>query len=86
VPSIGRRASEDGDDGAAYRRQGRLRRADSDSFSPARLGDPAALQVGIGDHRHQGAAMKTLPGAAFEVIKARAVGHGHLARPFAAVV
>jgi hypothetical protein len=44
------------------------------------------LQVGIGDHRHQGVAMKTLPGAAFQVIKARAVGYGHLARSFAAIV
>ena len=55
-------------------------------FPPLASATPAALQVGIGDHRHQGVAMKTLPGAAFQVIKARAVGHGHLARPFAAIV
>jgi hypothetical protein len=39
-------------------------------FFPARLGEAAALQVGVSDHRHQGMAMRTLPGAAFEVIEA----------------
>ena len=39
-------------------------------FSRARLGDAAALQVGIGDYCHHGVAMKAMPGAAFEVIEA----------------
>ena len=38
-------------------------------FSPARFGETSALQVGVGDHRHQGVAMETLPGAALEVIE-----------------
>ena len=40
-------------------------------FSPARFGETAALQVGVGDHRHQGVTMKATPGAAFEVIEAQ---------------
>jgi hypothetical protein len=39
-------------------------------FSPARLGKTPALQIGVGDHAHQRVAMKTMPGAAFEVIEA----------------
>jgi hypothetical protein len=39
-------------------------------FSPARLGETATLQVGIGDHCHQGVTMKAMPGAALEMIEA----------------
>src|ERR1700733_11674976 len=46
--SIGRRASENGEHGAA-----------------------AALQVGVGDHRHERVAMQAMPGSAFEVVEAK---------------
>src|ERR1700689_4543483 len=36
-------------------------------FSPARLGEAAALQVGGGDHRHERVAVQAMPGSAFEV-------------------
>ena len=39
-------------------------------FSPARLGEAAALQVGVGDHRHERVALQAMPGSAFEVIEA----------------
>ena len=39
-------------------------------FSPARLGEAAALQVGIGDHRHERVAVEAAPGPALEVIEA----------------
>src|SRR5580704_5661017 len=39
-------------------------------FSPARLGEAAALQVGVGDHRHERVAVQAMPGSAFEVIEA----------------
>ena len=39
-------------------------------FSPARLVEAAALQVGVGDHRHQRVAVQAVPGAAFEVVEA----------------
>src|ERR1700691_6793473 len=35
-------------------------------FSPARLGEAAALQVGVGDHRHERVAVQAMPGSAFE--------------------
>lgn len=57
---MGRRASEDGDDGAAYRRQAWLRWAVWDSFFPARFGEAAALQAGAGDHRHQRVSMQPI--------------------------
>jgi len=41
-------------------------------FSPARLGEAAALQVGVGDHRHERVAVQATPGSAFEVIEAAA--------------
>jgi hypothetical protein len=39
-------------------------------FSPARLGEAAALQVGVGDHRHERVAVQAMPRSAFEVIEA----------------
>jgi hypothetical protein len=39
-------------------------------FSPARLGEAAALQVGVGDHRHERVAVQAMPGSAFEVVEA----------------
>ena len=39
-------------------------------FSPARLREAAALQVGVGDHRHERVAVQAMPGSAFEVIEA----------------
>src|SRR5580692_9112605 len=39
-------------------------------FSPARLGEAAALQVGVGDHRHERVAVQAAPGPALEVIEA----------------
>ena len=39
-------------------------------FSPARLGEAAALQVGVRDHRHERVAVQAMPGSAFEVIEA----------------
>src|ERR1700690_355777 len=40
-------------------------------FSPARLGEAAALQVGVGDHRHERVAVQAMPGSAFEVAEAK---------------
>src|SRR6202453_492108 len=40
-------------------------------FSPARLGEAAALQVGVGDHRYERVAVQAMPGAAFEVVEAK---------------
>src|ERR1700677_2513680 len=40
-------------------------------FSPARLGEAAALQVGVGDHRHERVAVQAMPGSAFEVVEAK---------------
>ena len=40
-------------------------------FSPARLGEAAALQEGVCDHGHERVAMEAMPGAAFEVIEAQ---------------
>src|SRR5580700_8413828 len=34
-------------------------------FSPARLGEAAALQVGVGDHRHERVAVQAMPGSEF---------------------
>jgi hypothetical protein len=48
-----------------------LRRARCDSFFPARCGEAAALRIGVCDHRHQGVAMKAMPGSAFEVVEAQ---------------
>src|ERR1700684_4282021 len=39
-------------------------------FSPARRGEAAALQVGVGDQRHERVAVQAMPGSAFEVIEA----------------
>ena len=39
-------------------------------FPPARLGEAAALQVGVGDHGHQRVAVQAMPGSAFEVVEA----------------
>jgi hypothetical protein len=40
-------------------------------LSPARCGEAAALQIGVCDHRHQGVAMKAMPGSALEVVEAQ---------------
>ena len=39
-------------------------------FSPARFSEAAALQVGVGDHRHERVAVQATPGSAFEVVEA----------------
>jgi hypothetical protein len=39
-------------------------------FPPARLGEAAALQVAVGDHRHERVAVQATPGSAFEVVEA----------------
>jgi hypothetical protein len=39
-------------------------------FSPARLGEAAALQVGVGDHRHERVAVQATPGSGFEMVEA----------------
>ena len=56
--------------GLAHRWEAGLRRRADDSFFPSRLSDPAALQEGIGHHRHQGMAMEPCPRSAFEVVQA----------------
>src|SRR3984885_2827811 len=38
-------------------------------FSPARFSEAAALQVGVGDHRHERVAAQATPGSAFEVVE-----------------
>ena len=38
-------------------------------FSPARPGEAAALQVGVGDHRHERVAVQATPGPASEVVE-----------------
>ena len=53
-----------GESGAADRGQTRLRRSGGDFFSPFRLGEAAALQKGVSDHRHQRMTMQTMPGSA----------------------
>ena len=68
--SIWRRASENGEHGAPDRGQCRLGRPVADSFSPTRFSEAAALQVGVGDHRHERVAVQAMPGSAFEVIEA----------------
>ena len=67
-------------DMAASERELRARRAGSRAasawaalggfFFPARLGEAAALQVGVGDHRHEHVAVQAMPGSAFEMIEA----------------
>ena len=68
--SIWRRASENGEHGAPDRGQCRRGRPLADSFSPTRLGEAAALQEGVGDHRHERVAVHATPGSAFEVVEA----------------
>ena len=68
--SIGWRASENGEDGSTDRGQCRLRRPEADSFSPTRFSEAAALQAGVGDHRHERVAVQATPGSAFEVVEA----------------
>src|SRR6202451_743085 len=40
-------------------------------FSPARLGEAAALQVGVSEHRHERGAAQATPGSAFEVVESK---------------
>ncbi len=56
--------------GLAYCWQAGLRRRAEASFFPSRLSDRAALQEGIGHHRHQGVAVEPGPGPALEVVQA----------------
>jgi len=53
------------------RRQSWLRGWTADSFFPPRGCEPAILEEGVGDHRHERVTLKALPGAALEVIKAK---------------
>lgn len=39
-------------------------------FFPPDLSEPAGLQEGVGDHRHERVAMQTDPGTTFEVVEA----------------
>jgi hypothetical protein len=39
-------------------------------FSSARFSEAAALQIGVGDHRHERVAVQAMPGSAFEVVEA----------------
>src|ERR1700722_10496888 len=39
-------------------------------FSPTRFSEAAALQVGVGDHRHERVTVQATPGSAFEVVEA----------------
>src|SRR5689334_23964840 len=38
-------------------------------FSPSRLSEPAGLEEGVSDHRHQGVAMQSAPRPALEVVE-----------------
>ena len=56
-----RRPKDEIDDGVTYGGHGWLRRRSVDSFFPPPLCEATMLQEGVGNHRHQGVTMKTLP-------------------------
>src|SRR5580692_10081054 len=39
-------------------------------FPPARFSETPGLQIGVGDHGHQGVTMEAMPGSALEVVEA----------------
>ena len=50
--------------------QAGLRQRAKDSFFPSRLSVAAAVQEGIGHHRHQGVPVEAGPGPALEMVQA----------------
>ncbi len=56
-----RRPKDEIDNTVTYGGHGWLRRRPVDSFFPPRLREATILQEGVGNHCHQGVAMKTLP-------------------------
>jgi hypothetical protein len=55
-----RRPKDEIDDGVTYGGHGWLRRRSVDSFFSPRVCEATMLQEGVGNHCHQGVAMKTL--------------------------
>lgn len=57
-----------------------LRWRPEDSFSPLGFAEPAGLEEGVGDHRHERVSVQASPRAALEVIEAKFF-HAPVRRP-----